>query len=320
MASGPRASARMDFSGRERDRFFASVGGEKFVDLSYLSGADGAEDGRAFARADFDHDGHEDLVVINRNAPRLRLFRNAVGPRLQNRFLGLRLQGKLNREAVGATVTVRCDGKTFFRAVELGAGFATQNSGWLTIGVGSCLKAEAVEVGFPGAERRAFKDVATNRHYEIVEGKGLKDFVPALTVAARDNVPPGSAMLATLGPLAKKAVLVETFASWCEACQRSQPRLEALGSQFSEQLEVVGVTLEPKDDAAVIQAYRAAHAIGHRLLSFSAAGATAVDGIFGPSAPLPSIVLLEVATGRELLRTAGVPTRSEVAKALMGQK
>ena len=307
----------MDLSGHERDRFFASVKGEKFVDLSYLSGADGAEDGRAFARADFDHDGHEDLVVINRNAPRLRLIRNTVGPRLATRYLSLHLVGKVNREAVGATVTVHCGERAFFRALELGAGFATQNSAWLTVGVGDCEKAESVEVGFPQGERRVFKQVATNRRYEVVEGKGIREGSPEPALMGNDEVEPGPAMLLALGPLEKKTILVETFASWCEACARSQPRLESIGAEFADQLEVIGVSIEPKDDAAAIEAYRTSHPVAHRLVAFGKAAAM-VGGVFGEGAPLPSTVLLEAATGKELLRTSGVPTRSEVAKALLG--
>ena len=52
MGNGPRAASRMDLSGRERDRMFLSRAAKDVVELSYLSGADGLEDARAFASAD----------------------------------------------------------------------------------------------------------------------------------------------------------------------------------------------------------------------------------------------------------------------------
>src|SRR5262249_43086652 len=97
----------MDLSGHERDKFYISRGGKDVVELSYLSGADGVEDARAFARADLDRDGFEDLIVVNRNAPLLRVYRNVLGPSTKRNFIGVRVEGSRQREAVGARVTAR---------------------------------------------------------------------------------------------------------------------------------------------------------------------------------------------------------------------
>ena len=69
------------FSGRERNCCFLNTGygqsaGNRFADISALSGLDFPDDGRAVALVDWDQDGDVDLWVSNRNAPRLRLLRN----------------------------------------------------------------------------------------------------------------------------------------------------------------------------------------------------------------------------------------------------
>ena len=62
------------------------------------AGLDFIEDGRAFALADFDHDGRLEVLLKNRNAPQLRLVKNVM-ERLP-RSIAFRLRGtKSNRDA-----------------------------------------------------------------------------------------------------------------------------------------------------------------------------------------------------------------------------
>ncbi len=89
MMSGGRS-----FSGNERNCCFLNMGAvpaaeDRFANISAVSGLDYPDDGRAVALVDWDHDGHLDMWISNRNAPRLRLMRNEV-PR-GNHFLALRL-------------------------------------------------------------------------------------------------------------------------------------------------------------------------------------------------------------------------------------
>ena len=72
-------------------------------------GLDFLEDGRAFALADFDHDGRLEIVLKNRNAPQLRLLKN-VAENLPP-SIAFHLQGtKSNRDAIGAVVTIETSG------------------------------------------------------------------------------------------------------------------------------------------------------------------------------------------------------------------
>jgi hypothetical protein len=164
----------MDFSGLERDKLFLSTQGKGFIDASYLSGMDDAQDGRTFAYADLDHDGAEDIILTNRNAPILVIYRNTSA---RGNWIGLHLTGDgrhSNPDAVGSRVAVRCGESTVTRVVEIGTGFAIQNSKTLTLGVGSCQTIDELKVQWPGGQEQVFNKVAAREYYELTEGKTLE--------------------------------------------------------------------------------------------------------------------------------------------------
>ena len=90
------------WSGHERNNCFANLGQGSFADVSFVSGLDFADDGRAVAVVDWDGDGDLDLWLRNRTGPQLRLLRNDHPG--TGHFLALRLEGTdSNRDAIGAT-------------------------------------------------------------------------------------------------------------------------------------------------------------------------------------------------------------------------
>ncbi len=311
----------MDLSGHERDKFYLSRGAKDFVDLSYLSGADGVEDARAFAKADLDRDGFEDLIVVNRNAPLLRVYRNVLGPSTKRKFVGVRIEGARQRQAVGARVTARGCGITQTREVAIGSGFATVNALSLTLGLGGCDKLDELGVKFPGGERRAFKDVAAGQFYRVVEGKGLQALpavygAHAAAPAASTAASPSRLRDAVARIGGKPLVLIDLWATWCDACKRERPRLDALAAAHADTLDVVGLTIEPKDDRAAVDRYRAAEHLDRPLVAFDAALARDVDALFGGTPPLPSTIVLDRKSGAVLLQTRGMPTRSQLERVL----
>ena len=66
------------WSGYERNVFYANNRDGTFSDVSGAVGMDFLEDGRAFALADFDHDGRLEVFLKNRNGPQLRLLQNVM--------------------------------------------------------------------------------------------------------------------------------------------------------------------------------------------------------------------------------------------------
>src|SRR5436309_6327244 len=66
------------WSGYERNVCYCNHGDGNFSDVSGITGIDFPDDSRAFALADLDHDGRLEILLKNRNAPQLRLLRNAM--------------------------------------------------------------------------------------------------------------------------------------------------------------------------------------------------------------------------------------------------
>lgn len=169
---GPIGAGRMSFSGPERDKFFASEHGKGFVDLSHISGLDSPLDGRVFAYADFDHDGALDVVLVSRNAPMLTLLQNRIAP-ADRHWVGLRLSGNgqsSNRDAIGAKVQLSCEGRHVTAQINGGAGFATQNSHTLNLGLGTCSRIDEVHVQWPDGNEQRFSHLAVDGIYNVHEG------------------------------------------------------------------------------------------------------------------------------------------------------
>jgi hypothetical protein len=122
------------WSGFERNVFYANNRDGTFSDVSGVVGMDFVEDGRAFAVADFDHDGRQEVLLKNRNAPQLRLPKNVMErlpPSIAFRLRGL----KSNRDAIGAAVTVETAGRQT-RLLQAGSGFLSQHSKEVFFGLG----------------------------------------------------------------------------------------------------------------------------------------------------------------------------------------
>src|SRR6202040_2925584 len=96
------------WSGFERNIFYANNRDGTFSDVSGAVGLDFLEDGRAFALADFDQDGRQEVFLKNRNGPQLRLLK--IEMKHLPPSVAFRLRGtKSNRDAIGAAVTVETE-------------------------------------------------------------------------------------------------------------------------------------------------------------------------------------------------------------------
>src|SRR5580692_2827926 len=93
------------WNGFERNVFYANNHDGTFSDVSGTSGLDFPDDSRSFVLADLDHDGRLEVILKNRNAPQLRILRNAM--KEIGNSIAFRLHGtKSNRDAIGAAVPV----------------------------------------------------------------------------------------------------------------------------------------------------------------------------------------------------------------------
>jgi tetratricopeptide (TPR) repeat protein len=123
------------WSGYERNVFYASNRDGTYSDVSGVVDLDFLEDGRAFALADFDHDGRQELFLKNRSGPQLRLLKNVASELPPS--IAFRLRGvKSNRDAIGAAVTIETERGPQTRMVQAGSGFLSQHSKEIFFGLG----------------------------------------------------------------------------------------------------------------------------------------------------------------------------------------
>jgi hypothetical protein len=129
--------------------------------------------GRGLAAGDFDRDGDVDLLMTTNNGPAV-LFRN--DQKSGNRSLRLRLIGTTsNRDAIGAAVRIFHGGTSQSRMVKSGSSYLSQSELPLTFGVGKRDRVDRVVITWPNGRTDEFKDVATGKAYDCVEGKGMAE-------------------------------------------------------------------------------------------------------------------------------------------------
>ena len=190
-------------SGHERHCCYLNLNGSdmaegRFANVSAVSGLDLDDDGRGLAFVDWDRDGDQDLLISNRNAPRIRFMRNdSIN---ENHFVAVRLIGNgttTNRDAIGARVEVIFQKenapeknlnpdrdepsgtamdvnlpKPLVKTLRAGEGYVSQNSRWIHFGLGKSTKIQKVVVYWPGGKAEDFSPIQIDQHYELKQGTG----------------------------------------------------------------------------------------------------------------------------------------------------
>ena len=156
------------WSGFERNVFYANNRDGTFSDVSGAVGLDFLEDGRAFALADFDQDGRQEVFLKNRNAPQLRLLKNVVENLPAS--IAFRLRGtKSNRDAIGAAVTVESESGRQTRLLQAGSGFLSQHSKELFFGMGEAKGPVRASIRWPSGVVQDFHDLPPNHRVWVEE-------------------------------------------------------------------------------------------------------------------------------------------------------
>ena len=349
-------------SGHERNHLFLNGQGKDFTDISLISGLDNPADSRGFVLLDYDHDGRQDIALVNANNPLFNLYRNnmavsdANGQSTRPGFIAVRFQGGNQtaepaqaacRDGFGAMVTLELGDKTVKREHRCGEGYGTQNSSTLMIGIGASEKAESLTVRWPagnefelpevksGSLVTAYEDAqaSPNKQPFVVtpypesaadSGKEDRSGQSSLVTAnatrgiqlALDNAP----SLPLEPDVQPQLRLCMTMATWCVACKEQTPHLELLAAMFTpEELEIVGLPVDDKEDAALLQEYAAATNPPYRLvLTLDSDQRRAVrkslSSVVPPDA-IPASIVTD-ADGRVIGSAAGVPTVSELRRML----
>ncbi len=171
------------WSGYERNIFYANNGDGTFCDISGVIGMDFLEDGRAFALADFDHDGRQEVFLKNRNAPQLRLLKNTM--RNLPPAIAFRLRGtRSNRDAIGAVITLETELGHQTRSLQAGSGFLSQHSKEIFFGLGAAKGAVHASIFWPSGLRQELRDLPVNRRVWVEEGSypsRIEPFIASMT-------------------------------------------------------------------------------------------------------------------------------------------
>ena len=162
------------WSGYERNIFYANNGDGTFSDISGAAGLDFIEDGRAFALADFDHDGRQEVFLKNRNGPQLRVLKNVIEnlpPSISFRLRGTRG----NRDAIGAVITLETELGRETKSLQVGSlqagsGFLSQHSKEIFFGLGAAKDPVHASIRWPSGLVQEFTGLPFNHRVWIEEG------------------------------------------------------------------------------------------------------------------------------------------------------
>jgi|HubBroStandDraft_6_1064221.scaffolds.fasta_scaffold00589_3 tetratricopeptide (TPR) repeat protein len=291
------------WNGYERNVFYVNNHDGTFSDISGTVGLDFPDDSRAFALADLDHDGRLEVVLKNRNAPQLRILRNAL-KELGN-SIAIRLRGKKsNRDAIGAAVMVEAEGHRQTKYLQAGSGFLSQHTKELFFGVGKTRGAVRATVRWPSGLMRVFEQLPVNRRIEIEEGSEnftAKEFAAAPASYERASDPqrpealPSSVETWLIEPLSAPEFSLPDLAGnmrdpksfrgfvllhfWATAAPASGEQLRALQrhqSTFANGLRILGINLDEPGDVAAVRSFVAKEGLSFPILL----GTQEVTGIY----------------------------------------
>jgi tetratricopeptide (TPR) repeat protein len=299
------------WSGYERNIFYANNGDGTFSDISGVVGLDFLEDGRAFALADFDHDGRQELFLKNRTSPQLRVLKNVM----QNLppSISFRLRGtKSNRDAIGAVITVVTELGRQTRSLQAGSGFLSQHSKDVFFGLATAKGPLRASIHWPSGLVQELNDLPVNHRVWIEEGsepsrieafKTSSNPEPVAAAKAADakpqeietlptaaetwllapieapefTLPDFSGQMHVLSSLRGKPVLLNFWAAGAERCYEDLATINRHHAAWAaEGLQLLSINLDPPADQESAQTM----AQGHRFSFLILRGSEDVGAIY----------------------------------------
>ncbi len=272
------------WAGPERNVFYANNRDGTFSEVSGAVGLDFPDDSRSFVLADLDHDGRLEVVLKNRNAPQLRVLRNAMKD--IGHSIAFRLRGqKSNRDAIGTAVTVEAGALRQAKYLQAGSGFLSQHTKELFFGLGKGEDPVRATIRWPSGLTQTFENLPVNRRIEIQEGANdflAKSFAAAPSSYARAGnaekleplpssvetwlIEPLSAPDFSLPDLAGKPWGLRSFRGsyvlltfWSTASPSCREQLRLLGQGRSPLaaggLRIAGVNVDDPRDAQTVKTF-----------------------------------------------------------------
>lgn len=151
------------------DQLLENIGNEKFADVSLSKGEYFTKEyvGRGTCVGDYDNDGDLDVMITNLN-DHCRFLRNNKGN--SNNWIMLSLQGtSSNRDAIGARIRIKADGKEQIAQKKSTTGYLSQNDPRLHFGLGKSQKIEMIEIKWPSGKIQILENIPVNQILEVKE-------------------------------------------------------------------------------------------------------------------------------------------------------
>ena len=123
---------------------------------------------RGLAVGDVDNNGSMDLVITNRDAAPYLLINTIADKNNWVRFKVI----TNNRDAYGATVSVKLDAVQMNRDVQPSASYLASSDPRVHFGLGKSTSVKDVRVIWPGGKEEIFGDYAAGETYKLIEGLG----------------------------------------------------------------------------------------------------------------------------------------------------
>ncbi|HKO81869.1 MAG TPA: VCBS repeat-containing protein [Chitinophagaceae bacterium] len=146
---------------------FQNNGNETFTKKTTEWGMNNPGVSAGAAYADFDNDGDLDLVINNCNNY-ASLYKNNSDKVEKNNFLKVKLQGAPgNEQAIGAKVTLYCDGNKYYQEKMPVRGFQSSVDPILNFGIGQKTVVDSLVVIWPNDKMQTLKNVKADQTISI---------------------------------------------------------------------------------------------------------------------------------------------------------
>lgn len=153
-------------------QYFRNLGKGRFVELTSNSLGpyfEGQYLGRGLARLDWNGDGLEDVAISHLDRPASLLTNTSEQT---GHFLVVALRGvKSDRDAIGATVTVKAGERSFVRQLTAGDGYHASNERVLTFGIGAESHIEFLRVRWPSRFEQEWNGIECDTKILCLEGR-----------------------------------------------------------------------------------------------------------------------------------------------------
>ncbi len=104
--------------------------------------------------------------------------------------------------------------------------------------------------------------------------------------------------------LGKKIIIIDFWATWCKPCKKLLKKLDEIGREFSDQVEVLAISTDESSSFARIESYIKSR--GYRFTVLLDPDSN-VSGIFNPAGTIPYTMIIDLSKKIVFTHTGYVP-------------